>query len=85
MKNYYRTRIFFEKFCSFWKLGDRQSLENLTQWWEVGKAQIKVFRQQFSYNTTSTVKRNMKNKEIEINEMGKRIIDVDDEEGSVNI
>ncbi len=50
----------------------------------MGKAQIKVFCQQFSYNATFTLKRNVKNLENEINEMERRLIDVDDH-GSMDV
>ncbi len=77
---------FFEKICSFWEIWRQRknNFENLTQWWEVGKAQIKVFCQKCSYNATATMKRNVKMLEFEINEMEKRMIDVVND-GSVNI
>lgn len=38
----------------------------MTQWWEVGKTQIKVFCQNFSYNTTVCVKKKIEELEKEI-------------------
>lgn len=44
-----QDRSFSEKFGDFWKLWklNKGSFENVTQWWEVGKTQIKVFCQSF--------------------------------------
>ncbi len=49
-----KCKCFWEK----WKL-EKDNFENVIQWWEVGKVQIKIFCQQFSYNNTVTVKRNI--------------------------
>lgn len=40
-----QDKDFFEKFCTFWEIWRQRknNFENMTQWWEVGKAQIKVF------------------------------------------
>ncbi len=51
--------FFCENFKCFWEKGklEKEHFENVIQWWDVGKVQIKIFCQQFSYNNTVIVKR----------------------------
>ena len=44
-----------------------------SQWWEVGRAQIKTFCQQFIYSSTFMVKRTIERLEDEINNMEKEL------------
>jgi len=72
-----QDKLFCEKFQCFWenwKL-EKECFENVIQWWEVGKVQIKIFCQQFSYNNTVIVKRNIESLEKDINEM-ENVIDL---------
>ncbi len=52
----------------------KDNFENVIQWWEVGKVQIKIFCQQFSYNNNNNnviVKRNIERLEKGINDLEK--------------
>lgn len=59
---------FHEKFNIFWNQWTEQNsnYENLLQWCEVGKVQIKTFCQQFSSQAWTSIKKKMSNLEEDI-------------------
>uniref|UniRef100_A0A3P9LKP2 Reverse transcriptase domain-containing protein n=1 Tax=Oryzias latipes TaxID=8090 RepID=A0A3P9LKP2_ORYLA len=61
-------RVFCEKFEFFWELWRcrRSEFVSVSQWWEVGKAQIRVFCQQYTSHSTVTTKRAISALEKEI-------------------
>lgn len=71
---------FCEKFRFFWEMWklNKNGFENLTQWWEVGRTQIRVFCQQYSYNSTVRIKRKIKQLEKDLYDM-EHLIDVNNE------
>jgi len=60
-----QEKDFFERFNFFWEswVSQKGEYENLIQWWELGKTQIKIFCQQFS--SFSTIKTKQKISELE--------------------
>ncbi len=63
-------KFFCENFKCFWEKWklEKERFENVIQWWEVGKVHIKIFCQQFSYNNTVIVKREIERLEKGIND-----------------
>lgn len=51
--------VFCQKFEVFWEIwrGRKGDFESLSQWWDVGKAHIRVFVQQYTRHSTGKVKR----------------------------
>ena len=58
----------FEIFWGIWRLRKRD-FESLSQWWEVGKAHIRVFCQQYTSHSTVRVKRVIQDLEKEIRDL----------------
>ena len=59
---------FCEKFKVFWdrwKL-KKDSFENLGQWWDVGKANIRIFCQNYTSHTTAMMKTTVKSLQRDI-------------------
>ncbi len=63
-----QDHIFEHSFGLFWKSWreERGSYSSLSQWWYLGKVQIKAFCQQYTTNNTETLKVKMKMIEQEI-------------------
>ena len=55
----------FETFWGIWRERKRE-FESLSQWWEVGKAHIQIFCQQYTSHSTVIVKRVIRDLEEEI-------------------
>ena len=58
----------FKMFWAYWR-SRKDGFSSLTQWWEVGKAQIKVFCQQYTSYSTANIKRVVENLEKEITDL----------------
>ncbi|KAJ3583936.1 hypothetical protein NHX12_015433 [Muraenolepis orangiensis] len=63
--------IFCENFKLFWInwKSKKESFPSLSQWWEVGKAQIRVFCQQYTAYSTANIRRAIEQLEREIREL----------------
>uniref|UniRef100_A0A669BQM4 Reverse transcriptase domain-containing protein n=1 Tax=Oreochromis niloticus TaxID=8128 RepID=A0A669BQM4_ORENI len=61
-------RTFCDNFRFFWDYwrSRKGDFDSLTQWWEVGKAQIRVFCQQYSFLLTANIMRTVQGLEKEI-------------------
>jgi len=59
---------FIHSFNLFWKTWreERCSFQSLSQWWDIGKAQIKTFCQQYTAHSTRALKEKMKSLEEDI-------------------
>lgn len=55
----------FKYFWSYWQ-SQKEFYPSIVQWWEVGKAQIRVFAQTYSSSSTTTIKRTAEKLEREI-------------------
>lgn len=58
----------FKLFWIYWR-SRKDDFPSLTQWWEVGKAQIRVFCQQYTCNSTVNIKRAVQELEEEIRDL----------------
>jgi len=69
--------MFCENFVFFWDewKKEKSSFENLKQWWDVGKTQIKNFCQQYTANCSSRIKNVIKTLEKQINLMELQLVD----------
>lgn len=74
---------FCDKFGLFWSKWQEQKsdYEDLVQWWEVGKAQIRIFCQNYTAHSNRLVKNTIKILEREITEIEEGIIEGNSEEG----
>lgn len=63
-----KEREFIERFEMFWKewVSKKKDFDNLIQWWEIGKTQIKIFCQQYSCFSTRKIKQKISEIEQEI-------------------
>lgn len=63
-----QDHIFMHSFGIFWKSWreERSSYSSLSQWWDLGKVQMKAFCQQYTANNTENLKVKMKMIEQEI-------------------
>jgi len=68
---------FYENFKMFWNcwVEEKNDYENLLQWWEIGKTQIKLFCQQFMVHTSCKVKYEMAKLEKDISKIQNMLID----------
>ena len=66
---------FCKKFEAFWEIwrGRKGEFESLSQWWEVGKAHIRVFCQQYTSHSTTQVRRTIQHLEQDIRDMEDRL------------
>lgn len=55
--------LFCEKFYVFWiewkKTKQKNNYDDIVQWWDIRKAQIRIFCQNYIYNTNSRIKKNV--------------------------
>ncbi|KAI4900412.1 hypothetical protein NFI96_009713, partial [Prochilodus magdalenae] len=61
-----------DKFVSSWRV-QKHSFESLSQWWDVGKAQIRAFCQGYSAHAASSVRLAVKKLQRDIEDLEKRI------------
>ena len=66
---------FCRKFEVFWEIwrGRNGEFESLSQWWEVGKAHIRVFCQQYTSHSTTRIRRTIQQLEQDIRDMEDRL------------
>ena len=66
---------FCKKIEVFWEIwrGRKGELEFLSQWWEVGKAHIRVFCQQYTSHSTTLIRRTIQQLEQDIRDMEDRV------------
>ncbi len=69
--------VFCDNFVFFWDNWKKQksSFENLKQWWDIGKTQIKMFCLQYSVNCSSRIKNVIESLEKQINAMELQMVD----------
>lgn len=68
-------------YCGINGKGEKKYYENIVQWWEVGKTQIRMFCQNYTAHTNSLIKRTIIELErdieqLEINAVNNNLIDV---------
>lgn len=63
-----KEKQFYEKFKLFWEEWSfrKKDLKNLLQWWELGKIQIKIFCQQYTWFSTRKIKQKISEIEHDI-------------------
>jgi len=63
-----KDQDFVEKFELFWSewVSQKDDFESLIQWWEIGKTQIRVFCQQYTFLSTRKIKQQIAEIEQEI-------------------
>lgn len=68
---------FYENFKLFWNcwVEAKNDYDNLLQWWEIGKTQIKLFCQQFVAHTSCKIKYEIKKLENDISKIQNMLID----------
>lgn len=79
-----QDRLFSSKFETFWELwrAKKGDFSSLSQWWEVGKAQIRVFCQQYTSSSTTRIREAVQQLEQEIRDIEcSLILNVDKEDG----
>ncbi len=67
---------FCEKFKMFWKIWKlkKKLFENLSQWWDVGKANIKMFCQNYAFHSSAILKATVKALQKDIESLEKQIV-----------
>ncbi len=72
--------VFCDNFNFFWEhwRKEKNSFENLKQWWDVGKIQIKMFCQQYTANSSNRVKNVIETLEKQINLIESQLMDAYD-------
>ncbi len=68
--------VFCDNFVFFGTIGkNKKAFENLKQWWDIGKTQIKMFCLQYSANCSSRIKNVIESLEKQINAMELQMVD----------
>ncbi len=72
--------VFCDNFNFFWEhwRKEKNSFENLKQWWDIGKVQIKMFCQQYTANSSNRVKNVIETLEKQINLIESQLMDTYD-------
>ena len=68
--------VFCGTFALFWYKwrAQKHAFENLSQWWDVGKVQIRLFCQSYSAHTASSARSAVKKLQQDIENLEKQII-----------
>lgn len=68
--------LFCEKFNVFWMEWKKQksNYEDIVQWWDIGKAQIRIFCQNYIYSTNGRIKKTVSELEKEIKQIESELI-----------
>lgn len=61
--------LFCEKCYVFWIEWEKKKNDDIVQWWDIGKAQIRIFCQNYIYNTNGRIKKTVFELEKEIKQI----------------